>query len=126
VLRRVKARHLDLGSVSGDVVLEDLECDRVNVQSVSGNVQFQGPLARSGRYELKSHSGEVRVAISGGSGFELEANSFSGQVRSDFPITIQGGSERGRRQRSLHGVYGDGSAVLDLTTFSGSIVVVKR
>lgn len=126
VLRRVKARYLDLGSVSGDVVLEDLECDRVNVQSVSGNVQFQGPLARSGRYQLKSHSGEVRVAIAGGSGFELEASSFSGEVRSDFPITIQGGSERGRRQRSLHGVYGDGSAVLDLTTFSGSIVVVKR
>jgi hypothetical protein len=125
-LRRVKARRLDLGSVSGNVVLEDLECDRVSAQSVSGDIQFRGPLARSGRYELKSHSGEVRVAVSGGSGFELEANSFSGHVRSDFPVTIQGGREHGGRQRSLHGVYGDGSAVLDLTTFSGSIQIVKR
>jgi DUF4097 and DUF4098 domain-containing protein YvlB len=125
-LRHVKARRLDLGSVSGNVVLEDVECERLNVQSVSGNVQFQGPLARSGRYALKSHSGDVRVAVSGGAGFELEASSFSGHVRSDFPVTIQGGSTPGRRQRSLHGVYGDGSAVLDLTTFSGSIAVVKR
>ena len=126
MLKRVKARRLDLGSVSGSVVLEDIECDRVSVQSVSGNVQFQGPLARNGRYELKSHSGEVRVSVSGGSGFELEASSFSGHVRSDFPVTIQGGSGRGPRQRSLHGVYGDGGAVLDLTTFSGSILIVKR
>ena len=126
ILKRVKAQRLDLGSVSGNVVLEDIECDRVAVQSVSGNVQFQGPLARNGRYELKSHSGEVRVAVTGGGGFELEASSFSGHVRSDFPVTIQGGGERGRRQRSLHGVYGDGSAVLDLTTFSGSILIVKR
>jgi DUF4097 and DUF4098 domain-containing protein YvlB len=127
VLRRVKARRLDLGTVSGDLLLEDLECERVSGQSVSGNVNFQGPLARSGRYDLKSHSGEVRVAITGGSGFELEASSFSGHVRSDFPITLQGTGERGRRHpRALHGVYGDGSAVLDLTTFSGSIAIVKR
>ena len=127
IVRRVKARRLDLGSVSGSVKLEDLECERVSVQSVSGDVHFQGPLARSGRYELKSHSGEVRVAIAGGAGFELEANSFSGNVRSDFPITIQGDvGRRGPRQRALHGVYGDGSAVLDLTTFSGSIVIMKR
>ena len=126
ILRRVKARRLDLGSVSGDVILEDLECERVSVQSVSGSVHFQGPLARNGRYELKSHSGEVRVAVAGGAGFEVEATSFSGHVRSDFPVTVQGDVQRGPRQRSLHGVYGDGSAVLDLSTFSGSIVIVKR
>ena len=126
LLRRVKARRLDLGSVSGKVVLEDLECERVTVQSVSGDVHFQGPLARSGRYELKSHSGDVRVAIAGGGGFELEANSFSGNIRSDFPVTIQGEVGPGHHRRALHGVYGDGSAVLDLTTFSGSIVIMKR
>jgi hypothetical protein len=30
------------------------------------------------------------------------------------------------RRRSLRGVYGDGSAVLEVTTFSGSVVVSKR
>jgi hypothetical protein len=32
---------------------------------------------------------------------------------------------RGRRT-ALTGTFGDGSAVLDLTTFSGSIIVSKR
>jgi hypothetical protein len=42
-----------------------------------------------------------------------------------FRITVQGSMGAGR-QRGLRGVFGDGSAVLDLTTFSGSIAIVKR
>lgn len=128
-LRKVKAGRLDLGSVSGDVVVEDVESERAEVQSVSGNVRYVGPLAHGGRYDLTSHSGEVRLMIAGETGFEVEATSFSGSVRSDFPLKV-GGNEgdrgRGRRQRSLRGVYGDGSAVLDLTTFSGSIVISRK
>ena len=125
-LRKVKARRLDLGSVSGPVLLEDVDCDRVNAHSVSGDIRFLGTLTAGGRYQMQSHSGEIRVALSGDRGFELTANSFSGSVNApDFPITVQGTMGRGR-QRGLRGVYGDGSAVLDLTTFSGSIVIVKR
>ena len=124
-LRKVKARRLDLGSVSGDVVVEDVDCDRVSGQSVSGAVRFAGTLARGGRYEFTSHSGEVRIAVDGNTGFEVDANSFSGSVRSDLSLTLQGGRGRGG-QRAIHGVFGDGSAVLDLTTFSGSILITKR
>ena len=122
-LRRVKARSIDAGSISGSVVLEDVEAARVEAQTVSGSVRFQGPLVRSGRYELNSHSGSINVALTGAPGFELEAQSFSGSVHSDFPIDT--GATRDR-SRSLRGVYGDGSAVLEITTFSGSIVINKR
>ncbi len=127
LLRRLKAQRIDASSISGEVKLEDVTCDRVIGQSVSGGLTFSGPLARGGRYELKSHSGEVRVAIAGGSGFELEASSFSGEVRSDLPITTRGvNNTAAGRRRTLTGTYGDGSAVLDLTTFSGSVVITKR
>ena len=126
MLRNLKARGLNVDSVSGNVALQDVTCDRVDAQTVSGDVEFSGPLASSGRYELASHSGNVRVALSGGTGFELEATSFSGSVRSDIPVTSRGGESFGRRQRTLRGVSGDGSAVLDLTTFSGNIVISKR
>jgi DUF4097 and DUF4098 domain-containing protein YvlB len=125
-VRKAKARSLSLSTVSGGVIAEDIDCTRVELQAVSGDVQFSGVLAPSGRYEMTSHSGEVRIAISGDAGFELDASSFSGSVRSDLPITQQGGqNDRGRR-RSLHGTYGNGSAVLDISTFSGSIVITKR
>jgi DUF4097 and DUF4098 domain-containing protein YvlB len=127
LLRRLKAQRIDASSISGEVKLEDVTCDRATGQSVSGGLTFSGPLARGGRYELKSHSGEVRVAIAGGSGFELEASSFSGEVRSDLPITARGGNNTAAgRRRTLTGTYGDGSAILDLSTFSGSVVITKR
>jgi hypothetical protein len=127
LLRKLNARRIDIGSVSGSIAIQDVQCDRVEAHSVSGDVEFAGALAKGGRYELNSHSGNVRMAISGGTGFEIEANSFSGSVRSDFSLTAQVNSDADRRgRRSLHGVFGDGSAVLDITTFSGSVVVTKR
>jgi hypothetical protein len=120
VLRRVTARRLDAGSVSGHIKLDEVTCERVSVSSTSGGVWFSGPLAKNGRYELKSFSGEVRVTLPAASGFELEAESFSGDIRSDFEV-------RGTRaRRSMRGTVGDGSAVLDLTTFSGSILISRR
>jgi DUF4097 and DUF4098 domain-containing protein YvlB len=108
------------------VTLQDVECDRIDAQSVSGDVQLAGALMRGGRYDLGSHSGQVKLSLSGDVGFQLEASSFSGSVRTDLPLTLQGtGSARGR-QRNLRGTFGDGSAVLDLTTFSGSIVISRR
>ncbi len=128
IFRRVTARRLDGGSVSGNIKVEDVQSERVSGQTTSGSVWFAGTLARSGRYELKSFSGEVRVLLAGNTGFEVDANSFSGEVRTDLPVTRRGNSEPNRRGRhtTLSGTYGDGAAVLDLTTFSGSIVISKR
>lgn len=130
--RGLKARSLDLGSVSGDVILTDVTSERATVKTVSGNVEYNGPLARSGRYEMSSHSGNVRLAVSGTTGFELEATTFNGDVRSDFPLTLRagmepGGDRRGRRlNRSIRGSFGDASAIVNLKSFSGDIVITKR
>jgi hypothetical protein len=122
-LRRVRARAVELSSISGDVIMDDLECGRVEAQTISGDVRFSGPITKNSRYELTSHSGNVTAAVSGGAGFEVDATSFSGSIKSDFPLG--GGTQRGHG-KSLHGKHGDGSAVLDLTTFSGSIYIAKR
>jgi hypothetical protein len=44
----------------------------------------------------------------------------------DLPITVRGSEGRSGRRKVLHGTYGDGGAILDLTTFSGSIIISKR
>ena len=126
LLRKVKARQVEVGSISGDVVIEDVDAAQVEGQTVSGSVRVRRGAGRGGRYELKSHSGTVTVALAGNAGFEVEATSFSGSIRSDFSF----GSIRRHRARTVaalgRGVVGDGSAVLELTTFSGSIVIAKR
>jgi DUF4097 and DUF4098 domain-containing protein YvlB len=130
--RGLKARTIDLGSVSGDILVTNVTCERSSVKTVSGSVEYVGPLTRNGRYEMSAHSGSVRLAITATSGFELEATTFSGDVRSDFPLTLRAGMGdddrgRGRRMnRSIRGSYGDASAIVNLKSFSGDIVVTKR
>jgi DUF4097 and DUF4098 domain-containing protein YvlB len=126
-MRQSKARRLTLGTVSGNLTLEDVDCSRIDLNTVSGDVQFTGALSAGGRYDVTSHSGNVRVTLSGDTGFALDATSFSGEIRSALPLTGGSGTgERGRRQHAVRGVHGDGSAALDLTTFSGSIVITRR
>jgi len=128
VLRHVRVRRIEAGSVSGGLTLEDVECDRAELTSFSGTVEFTGPLARGGRYEMKSHTGDVRITVTGGAGFEFDATTFSGSLRSDLPLTNRAAERPERRmtRRSLQGTSGDGGAVLELSTFSGNVVISKR
>jgi DUF4097 and DUF4098 domain-containing protein YvlB len=130
--RGLKARAVDLSSVSGDVLLTGVTTERAMVKTVSGGVEYSGPLTRNGRYEMTAHSGTIRLAVSETTGFELEATTFNGDVRSDFPLTLRFGTddqERGRRNRlnrSIRGSFGDASAIVNLKSFSGDIVITKQ
>ena len=106
------------------------QIERLEASSVSGNIEFDAPLAKGGRYEFTSHSGDVRVLLSGNTGFELDADTFSGSVRSDVPVTLRtlGRTERERRgsNRAIRGTYGDASAILSVRSHSGSVVITKK
>jgi DUF4097 and DUF4098 domain-containing protein YvlB len=128
-LRDVEARRLSLNSISGNVNIERASCERIEAQTMSGNVLFDGRLAPRGRYDLKSHSGDIRLRLDGDAGFELDASTFSGTIRSDLPLTTRAGETvrgPGSRGRSFRGTFGDGSAVVNATTFSGSVVVGRK
>jgi DUF4097 and DUF4098 domain-containing protein YvlB len=129
----VRARELELSTVSGDAVLRDATCGRVSSRTMSGGFEYNGALTKNGRYEVTSHSGGVRFTVVDNAGFELNATSFSGSIRSDFPMTVGGERNpniRGRGRRgpgdSLQATFGDGSASLNLRTFSGDITITKR
>jgi len=130
ITSELKTRALDANTVSGDVLLRGLQVERLEAKSVSGNIEFAAPLVRGGRYSFNSHSGDVRVAVLNDAGFELDANTFSGSVRSDFPITLRtdtdGRGGRGRESRTIRGSYGDASAFLSVRSFSGSVVISKQ
>ena len=126
-LRDVNARDLQLKTVSGRFEATALSSDRLNIQSISGRVDFSGKLSRNGRYSFGSHSGSVRLALLQEAGFELDADTFSGSIRSDFPgRTVQASGGRSRSARSLEATVGDGSATVRVQTFSGSIVIERR
>jgi|KBSMisStaDraftv2_1062788.scaffolds.fasta_scaffold199849_2 DUF4097 and DUF4098 domain-containing protein YvlB len=132
--KTVKAHGLDLNTISGNVKVTDVTCDRLAAKSVSGGVEYDGAITKGGSYDFNVHSGTVRLTLSNPAGFVLNANSFSGSVRSDLPMTIGGDNadrdSRGRHtmmgNRSMRATYGDGSATVTVRTFSGDIIIAKR
>jgi DUF4097 and DUF4098 domain-containing protein YvlB len=122
--RGVKVRRLELGSISGSVVGRDLQCDQANLHTVSGNVEYTGSLTPAGRYQFRSHSGDVRLTVGTGTGFELEASTFSGEVRSGLELRLEG--RTGGRNRTIRGTYGDGRARIDASSFSGNVIINGR
>jgi hypothetical protein len=125
ITRRVKARSMDVQTVSGDVMLDDVACEKAQVRSVSGDVEFDGPFAKGGRYEFVSHSGDLRVAVVGGTGFELTANTFSGDFRSELPglNPPARGADDMPGSHEVRATIGDGSALVIVKTFSGDLLV---
>jgi DUF4097 and DUF4098 domain-containing protein YvlB len=129
----VTASDIQVNSVSGSVTCDQIATPRASAKTVSGGVSFSGVLAKGGRYELTSHSGDVKVFTSDKVGIEVSASSFSGNISSDLVLTSKFGGDTpaaaggGRRARqTVQGTYGDGSAVLQLTSFSGDIKIVKK
>ena len=129
IVRGLRARAVQLTSVSGNIHIEDAPIERLMVKTVQGNLEYAGDLARSGRYEFNSHSGDIRLVLSGNTGFEVLANTFSGMVRSDFTFNRgRSGAEGAGAQgpRTLRGAFGDASAMVALRAFSGNISLARR
>jgi DUF4097 and DUF4098 domain-containing protein YvlB len=118
----VRASSLTLGTVSGNVQVRESSSDRALVRTVSGDIEFHGTPRRAGRYEFKTHAGDILVVTPTTSGFEFEASTFRGEVRSDLANVPTSGD--GARQ--VRGTVGDGSAFFELTSFTGDIRVMKK
>ncbi len=123
--RRLKARTLDVRVVGGDLRLVDVDSERVRAQSLSGAIVYDGRLAPAGRYELQAHAGGIEVTPRDGTGFEVEARTFSGSLRSDYPLTLSGRGRGRDNRRLIVGTFGNGGALLALRSFSGDIAILK-
>jgi DUF4097 and DUF4098 domain-containing protein YvlB len=123
-IRNLKAQSIDVDVKAGQVRLIDATCIDVYVAAVEGDVDYSGQLAKGGRYRLQSHSGSVRMTPFGDTGFELQANSFSGDIHSDFPFPNS--PSPGEPNQTLRGTVGDASATIELRSYSGNVFLSRR
>jgi len=119
-ITRLKAKTATFETVSGDARVDGCECGGAQSSSVSGDVSYTGTLAKGGRYSFNSHSGDIVLVTP--SGFELNAATFSGDLRVDG-LTGQGETDRPGPGRTRRGTVGGGGAVVEAKTFSGDLRV---
>lgn len=111
---------IEASSVSGDVDLGDVAgAETVKAKTVSGDVSFESLTAPTGRYILESHSGDVTINLPKDSSFEMEVETFSGDIDTDFDIKVSGKMS----PREIRGTVNKGGALVTAKSFSGSISI---
>jgi len=115
-VRNVHA-NVSAHSVSGDATLEGVDGQEVDANTVSGDVAFTGPIRQAGRYTFRSVSGNLTLRVQGDLNAHVSLNTVSGDIESDFPMTLGGGGRFGRRNMDF--TIGSGDARLELGTVSG-------
>jgi hypothetical protein len=101
--------------VSGDIVIEEARAVSVRASNTGGNITYEGTLAPDGSYRLSSHSGDILFRIHG-----PQLSTFSGSISVPLDFVLTG--ERTSR-RGLEGTIGSGEAYIELTGFSGNLVL---
>jgi hypothetical protein len=113
--------NVEASSVSGSIRLVRIQSKDVRTETVSGDITYTGTIEPSGRYSFESHSGELRLNIPRGAGAQFSVETFSGDLSTDFPVTLQ--PTQKRREGRVEFTIGDGRAKVTAQTFSGRIVI---
>jgi hypothetical protein len=122
---------------SGDINIEQSAKGDVDVQTGSGNIELRGlegglhaeagsgdlsvEAARVAPWQIRTGSGNVRVHLPSDAAFNLEANTSSGSVIVDQPVTmtVQGRVQESRK--AINGTVRGGGPLLAVHTGSGDV-----
>lgn len=112
---------VEMHTVSGEVALRDVRAKFLRARSTSGDVEFDGTVDPAGRYDFGSHSGTIHLLLPASVSAEVEVETYSGEIDSDFPIRLEPGEHSTGRPRRLEFRIGGGGARITAETFSGDI-----
>lgn len=122
----IKAGHiatqgkLSMITVSGSIDVESAAVGSLKADSVSGSIDLK-EVTTQATVEIHTISGDAVLGLPSSLGFNLEAGTVSGRISCDIPLRIESTTSR-----SLVGTAGDGAALVDINTVSGSIAVKSR
>lgn len=123
-LNDVQGRSVHAESTSGNLELTNVVSRDIDASTVSGRVDFTGPLDPQGQYSFTSHAGAVKLTVPANTSARFSIETFSGEVDSDFPFTLQPNRDRRNGQR-LEFTVGAGEARVTAESFSGGIVIQR-
>jgi len=103
-------------TVSGDIRLEGIESSHVEVSTVSGDVVYDGALKDGGHYRFSTHAGDLAVVVPPTTNATVAVSTFDGDFDSSFPVSFTGTSKHNFRF-----TLGSGSARLDIESFNGDV-----
>jgi DUF4097 and DUF4098 domain-containing protein YvlB len=125
------AGKLDFKSISGGAQVLQPALTNVSLFTTSGNILFDGDFVRTGLYTMKSGKGLVEVRFSSNDSFDLKAQTAIGTVDNQAAAYLKPDSHgvkhlASKFTKGLFGTVGQGLAKVELSSYSGTIRILKR
>jgi DUF4097 and DUF4098 domain-containing protein YvlB len=122
------AGQIEVNSISGNFRLVDMRSYRVSAQTSTGNILFDAQFLPNGTYRLKDYSGTIEVRFSPGDSFDMSATSVRGAVNNQATLVPKPHPQHfySRFGNSLFGTFNAGRAKVELSSFDGTINILKR
>lgn len=115
--------RVKLETVSGSISYSAPAVTEFNAESVSGTIDATAAPTKSARVRLETMSGHLRLHLPASLSARLSAETFSGNIKSDFGTVSK--AEYGPGS-SLDARVGEGDARIETESFSGSIELRKQ
>lgn len=125
------AGKVNFWSVSGNAQILQPGLTHVSLFTMSGNILYDGDFIRSGVYTMKSAKGTVEVRFSGNDSFDIDARTATGTVDNQAAAYLKPDahgirSGASRFAKGFFGSVGSGFAKVELSSYSGTIRILKR
>jgi DUF4097 and DUF4098 domain-containing protein YvlB len=125
------AGRLEFRSVSGGAQILQPVLNNVSLFTTSGNILYDGDFIRTGIYTMQSGRGTVEVHFAGTDSFDLNAQTTMGTVDNQAAAYLKPDSHgvrhlAGKFSKGLFGTVGQGLAKVELSSYSGTIRILKR
>jgi DUF4097 and DUF4098 domain-containing protein YvlB len=117
--------NLDVHTTSGDIRLRNTTSKLVRARTTGGSVLYSGVVDPAGRYDFVTHSGDVSLAIPQDVSAQLTIATWSGEIESDFPMTLKPGEHGIGYTTTKRFTFdlGGGAARITAESFSGDITI---
>jgi DUF4097 and DUF4098 domain-containing protein YvlB len=125
------AGKLEFSSISGSAQVLQPSLNNVKLRTMTGNILFDGDFVHTGLYSMRSGKGLVEVRFSGNDSFDLNAQTATGTVDNQAAEYLKPDPHRVKHMASkfskgLFGTVGMGFAKVELSSYSGTIRILKR
>lgn len=107
------------GTVNGGIALA--AAPNAQLETVNGSID--ATLTQSGASSLETVNGKLTLTLAQGVNAAIDGETVNGGIRSDFPLTVEGG--KFGPPRRVHGNVGQGGAAIELETVNGGITLRK-
>jgi hypothetical protein len=109
-------------TVSGAVKVEGGLFERTKIETVTGNVSFNGRVDRSGTFDFDTHSGSVDISVPDKTSASFSVVSIAGTITNNASRGVPTAGRFGRGSE-LNTEIGDGGAKISVRTFKGAVTL---